>query len=78
MWAINLQKGDIVDIELRYGSKVVAKNSERLERNKAQFMLFAGKKAPSDGWLEGTYTSLAEVIRGGQPVVEQSHSVVLK
>jgi hypothetical protein len=64
MWAINLQEGDIVDIELRYGSKVVAKNSERLERNKAQFMLFAGKKAPS---MAGGRTSVLKSSAAASP-----------
>jgi hypothetical protein len=78
MWGINLQKSDIVDIEIRYGSKVVAKNSKRLERNRSQFMLFAGKKSPPGGWSEGTYTSAVEVIRDGRSVVKESHSRVVK
>jgi hypothetical protein len=78
MWAINLQKGDVVAIEVRYGGKVVVVSSERLERNKAQLMLFAGKKPPPGGWLEGTYTSSVEVIRDGKPVVKGSQTMALK
>jgi hypothetical protein len=78
MWAINLQKGDVVDIEVTYEGKGVVKNSERLERNKAQFMLFAGKKPPADGWLEGTYTAAVEVTREGKPVLNGSQTMALK
>jgi hypothetical protein len=78
MWAINLQKDDVVDIEVTYEGKAVAKNSERLERNKAQFMLFAGKKAPPGGWLEGTYGSVVKVIRDGKFVVKDSETIALR
>ena len=78
MWAINLQKGDVVDIELRHGGNVVVKNSERAERNKAQFMLFAGKKPPPGGWAEGTYTSAVQVIREGKPVLKGSQTMAVK
>jgi hypothetical protein len=77
-WGINLQGGDVVDIKVTHGGKVVAANSQRLERNKAQFMLFAGKKAPTGGWSQGRYTSTVEVIRDGKPVVRGSHTVALK
>jgi hypothetical protein len=78
MWAINLQKGDVVEFEVIYGGKVVVESSERLERNKAQFMLFAGKTPPPDGWLEGTYTSAVEVFRDGKLVVKGSQTMALK
>lgn len=78
MWAINLQKGDVVDVEITYGGKVVVKNSESLDRNKAQLMLFTGKKAPPGGWLEGTYASEAQVTRGGEPVFKGSQTTVMK
>jgi hypothetical protein len=78
LWAINLREGDVVDVEITYGGKVVVKNSERLKRNKAQFMLFAGKKAPSDGWLQGTYVAAAKVIRDGRPVFKGSQTTVVK
>jgi hypothetical protein len=78
IWAINLREGDVVHIELMYQGKVVVKNVERLERDKAQFMLFAGKKAPPGGWLEGTYSAAVEVSRDGRPVIKESRSVVLQ
>ena len=78
LWAINLQKGDMVAIEVRYGGKLVVESSKTLERNKAQLMLFAGKKPPPGGWLEGTYTSAVEIIRDGKPVVKGDNALALK
>ena len=76
--AINLQQRDLVYIAVTYEGNVVTRNSERLERNKAQLMLFAGKKAPPGGWLEGTYASEAQVIRGGKPVIKGSQTLVVR
>jgi hypothetical protein len=78
MWAINLQQHDLLEVAVIYRGKVVAKNSQRLERNKAQFMLFAGKRSLPGGWLKGTYTSEAQVIRDGKPVLKDSQALILK
>ena len=78
MWAINLQGGDVIDVKVAYAGKTVAENSEKLERNKAQFMLFVGKKPPPGGWLEGTYTCTVEVIRDGKPALKASRTMEVK
>lgn len=78
MWAINLKKGDVVQVEVTYGGNVVVENFERVERNKAQLMLFAGEKPPLGGWAEGTYTSAVKVIRDDKPVLKGSQTTAVK
>jgi hypothetical protein len=72
VWAINLQKGDIVQIALIKDGAVVQNNSATLDHSKAQFMLFAGKKAPEAGWPIGSYKAAAKVSRGGRTVIEEN------
>jgi hypothetical protein len=78
MWAINLEKDDVIEIAVTHEGKILVQNSERLERNEAQHMLFAGKRPPPGGWLEGRYTSAVEVIRDGKAVLKASQTVEVK
>ena len=77
VWAINLQKGDIVQIALIKDGAVVQSNSDTLDRAKAQYMLFAGKKAPPTGWPKGSYKASAKVSRSGRAVIEENKSLEL-
>jgi hypothetical protein len=77
-WAINLQKGDVVEIALNKDRQNVSTNTVTLDRNKAQFLVFAGKKPPDQGWPEGTYDALLRVVRGGRPLISQQRSIALK
>jgi hypothetical protein len=77
LWAINLQKGDIVQIALIKDGAVVQSNSDTLDHTKAQYMLFAGKKAPPTGWPKGSYKASAKVSRGGKVVIEENKSLEL-
>jgi hypothetical protein len=78
VWAINLQKGDLVEVRVIYEGKEVAKNSERLERNEAQIFLFAGRRAPPGGWVEGTYAAEAWIVRDGKHVLPARRATVVK
>lgn len=76
VWAINLQKGDLIEITLKRGEKMVAKNSETLRRDKAQFMLFVGKRPPASGWQPGTYDAEVKITRAGKhPASQQTKSI---
>jgi hypothetical protein len=77
VWAINLQKDDIIQIALSHNGVVVQSNSDTLDRAKAQYMLFAGKKTPQTGWPKGTYKASAIVSRGGKTVIEESKTFEL-
>jgi hypothetical protein len=52
-WAINLREGDKLEVSLVKDRAPLAENSVTLDRGKAQYMLFAGKKRPPGGWTSG-------------------------
>jgi hypothetical protein len=66
MWAINLSAGDVISVTLKGPDGVAAENSVTLDRNKAQYLLFAGKKRPPGGWPAGTYRGSVTVTNGGE------------
>lgn len=70
-WAINLEKGDRLDVRLERDGAVIARNAATLDRNKAEYMLFAGKKAPAGGWPAGAYTASVTVLRDGKEVIAE-------
>ena len=79
MWAINLQKDDTISIALKApDGSALAANEAVLDRRKAQYMLFSGKKKPAAGWPPGTYTAAATVMRGGKAVIERTQTVTIE
>jgi hypothetical protein len=66
VWAINLEQNDIVSIRLEGPDGISADNSVTLDRAKAQYMLFAGRKKPSGGWPKGLYRSRVEISNAGE------------
>jgi hypothetical protein len=77
VWAINLQKGDIIQIALIKDGEVLQNNSATLDRAKAQYLLFAGKKAPQGGWPKGSYKASARVSRANATVIEENKTLEL-
>jgi murein DD-endopeptidase MepM/ murein hydrolase activator NlpD len=78
--AIGLRGGDEQILTL-FGpdGKALAENKAApLDRNKAQWMLFVGKKRPSDGFLPGVYRAVYRVIRNGRPAIERSFEVAVE
>jgi murein DD-endopeptidase MepM/ murein hydrolase activator NlpD len=73
MLAINLRAGDVITVTLE-GAGEPARNQVTLDRNKAQYMLFAGRKRPAGGWQPGDYMARVTVERGGQIVLERKLS----
>ncbi len=68
---INLKMGDIFQILISGPSgKIVQSNSPKMPRNKAQWMSFAGKKAPSGGWPKGAYEMHISILRSGSILTE--------
>ncbi|MDH3438947.1 MAG: M23 family metallopeptidase [Betaproteobacteria bacterium] len=68
-WAINLRAGDEVTAALAGPGGTLAHNRVIVERDKAQYMMFAGKRRPDAGWPPGPYTAEFSVVRGGEPVI---------
>jgi hypothetical protein len=66
MWAINLSKGDQITVTLQGPGGVEATNSVTLDRSKAQYLLFSGKKRPAAGWPVGEYRGSVTVTNKGE------------
>ena len=78
-WWINLQKGDRVFTRMSGPNGIRAKNTSKpLNRDKAQYVQFAGKKRPADGWPVGRYISEVAIIRNGTRILEQRKTLDLR
>lgn len=75
-----LRKGDRAAIELfgPSGDRLVTAAPEPADRDKAQWMSFAGKKRPTAGWTPGRYRARYRVIRGGKAVLEVNRSIEMR
>jgi Peptidase family M23 len=71
--AIGLKAGDVQRLSLVGPDKqIIADRTEKpLDRDKAQVLLFAGKKRPPGGWLAGRYQATYSVSRNGQIELER-------
>ncbi len=77
--AINLQGGDEPELILRdpQGAVLFSNRSKPLDRNKAQSLIFGGKKAPPQGWAKGTYLAEYKVWRGGRVALQRQFRTTL-
>jgi hypothetical protein len=76
--AIDLEGGDELELVLKGpGGAVLAQNRIRLDRDKAQYMRFVGKKRPPTGWPAGRYEASFQVRRGGKSVIARTFAVQL-
>jgi hypothetical protein len=77
--AIGLKTGDAQRLVLKDPTgKVIAENrASQLERDKAQYMLFTGKKRPPSGWGPGTYKATYLVERDGRVVLKKDLELTL-
>ena len=71
LWAINLLGGDVVTVSLTGPDGIAASKSVTLDRAKAQYMLFAGKKQPPSGWPQGNYEGRITIGSGGAARLSQ-------
>ena len=78
-WMINLQKGDRVLTQLTGPKGIIAsETSKPLNRNKAQYVQYSGKKRPKGGWRAGLYVSEVSVIRDGKRVLQHRKVLHMK
>jgi hypothetical protein len=77
--AIGLKGGDeqILTVSDPSGMLLAENKVRPLDGNKAQWMLFAGKKRPETGFPPGTYRALYRVIRDGKVAIEQSFELAV-
>jgi hypothetical protein len=71
--AIGLKAGDAQGLVIKdpQGQVVAENRTAPLQSNKAQYMLFAGKKRPPNGWDHGAYRATYTVERDGKVVLEK-------
>ncbi len=75
--AIGLEGGDVQHLEVTApDGSVLAKTDEKpLDRAKAQYLLFAGRRTPADGWPTGAYRARYWVDRGGERVLQREFQI---
>ena len=75
--AIGLQGGDVQHLEVTApDGAVLAKTDEKaLDRDKAQYLLFAGRRTPAEGWPSGAYRARYWVERDGGRVLEREFQI---
>ncbi|HEU6443042.1 MAG TPA: M23 family metallopeptidase [Microvirga sp.] len=78
--AIGLRGGDVQTLTLfdRDGEPVAQNKTPPLDRNKAQWMMFAGFRPPPGGFRPGLYRAVYRVEREGKPVIEQAFGIALR
>jgi hypothetical protein len=71
--AVGLKAGDVQWIAVKdpSGNLIAENRAAPLDRNKAQFMLFAGRKRPASGWAQGSYKATYVVERDGRVVLKK-------
>ncbi|MES2725244.1 MAG: M23 family metallopeptidase [Pseudomonadota bacterium] len=75
--AIGLRAGDVQEMTLTApGGEVLAKSRQApLDRDKAQYLLYVGKKRPASGWPQGVYTARYTVIRSGTTALQRDYQL---
>ncbi|HEY8380827.1 MAG TPA: M23 family metallopeptidase [Microvirga sp.] len=78
--AIALRTGDVQALVLvdPDGKPLARNQAPALESDKAQWMMFAGVRAPPGGFRPGLYRALYRVEREGRPVIEQAFAISLR
>ncbi len=73
---INIRKGDELRLAVK-GPNGFSANAaiDPLDRNKAHYVAFAGKKLRSERWPAGSYQGRAEVVRGGKTIGEAESQI---
>jgi biotin carboxyl carrier protein len=77
--AIGLKGGDVQRLALVApdGTEIAGQTADPLDRDKAQWMIFTGRKRPGDGWPAGEYRGRYTVERAGATVLTAERTLVL-
>jgi hypothetical protein len=77
---INVKKGDVQKLVLRGpdGATLSENTLDPVDRDKAQSIMFAGRKAPAGGWPGGSYEATYTAMSGDKIVAERSFRLELK
>ncbi|MEH2524496.1 MULTISPECIES: M23 family metallopeptidase [unclassified Bradyrhizobium] len=76
---IGLKTGDAQQLVIQdpLGNVVAENRAPQLQANKAQFLLFTGRKRPAAGWDRGTYKATYVVERDGRVVLKKDMEFTL-
>jgi hypothetical protein len=77
--AIGLEGGDVQRLTMTGpdGSTLADNRVDPLNRDKAQTILFAGRKRPAAGWPTGRYVARYRVLRDGRAVIDRRFAIAL-
>lgn len=76
--AIGLKAGDAQRLTLKDPKgATIADNRATVEKDKAQSLLFTGRKRPQGGWNKGTYLAAFIVERDARIVLQKSFEITL-
>lgn len=77
--SIGLQQGDVqrLSVIAPGGAGFAENRAQPLDRDKAQTILFTGKKRPAAGWPAGRYVAQYSVERGGRTVIDRRFAITL-
>jgi hypothetical protein len=77
--AIGLKRGDeqILTVFAPDGKVLAENKAPPLDRDKAQWMMFAGVRNSKGAFDPGTYRASYRVMRDGKPAIEQSFEVMV-
>ncbi len=77
--AIGLEGGDVLELVLQApdGAVLTSNRSEPMDRDKAQYFAFIGKKQPAGGWPAGRYSAVTRIHRTGKVAAERRSEVTL-
>lgn len=75
--AIGLEGGDVQNLKVTGpdGAILAETKIDPLDRAKAQYLLYAGRRTPAEGWAPGTYEAEYWVERDGRRVVTQTFQI---
>jgi Peptidase family M23 len=77
--AIGMKAGDTQTLQIAMpdGRVLVESSTKPLDRDKAQVMMFVGKKPPAGGWPRGVYRATYTISHDATVVVDRSFSIEL-
>ena len=78
-WAINLRAGDKITVALSLPSgRVMAEHDEILNRNKAEYLISAGRRLKANQWPTGAYRVTIRILRDNRKLDERIGRIVFR
>ncbi len=76
---INLQQGDKINFSITGPSgNIVSNTTKPLERNKATYVAYSGKKRPETGWAQGEYLGWVKLLRNGKIIIYKEQMIKIE